>query len=323
MKLAAAASLALPLAVGALLLLGCAGDLAGDGGAAPDARGDGPGSGGSGSDGGTGSGGGLVPGTLQVRWMHGSASCTQNADPELQLHSYNPTTHLLRQNKCRTFEAPFIYVLVGAERAFVLDTGATNTITLRERVKTLVGALPTTVAHSHAHGDHVAGDASFSGQAGFTVVGRTQAAVQAAFAITTWPTTVGTLDLGGRVLDILGVPGHEATHIVVYDRQTGLLLTGDTLYPGFLFINDWNQYRASIRRIAELIAPRAVSHVLGAHIEMTSTPKVGYPYGTTYQPAEHVLQLTAAHVTQLDAALTALGATPQRVVYDDFIVDPR
>ena len=43
---------------------------------------------------------------------------------------------------------------------------------------------------------------------------------------------------------------------------------------------------------------------------MTSTPKVVYPYGTTYQPDEHVLQLTAAHVLELDAALTALGPTP-------------
>jgi glyoxylase-like metal-dependent hydrolase (beta-lactamase superfamily II) len=318
-----------------LALLGTAlGHAGGCVGAAPDGPGgtpDGPGGtpdgrpdGGPQPDGNPG--GGLVPGSLQVAWMHGSANCNQNADPELQVHAYNSTTYILRQNKCRTFEAPFVYVLLGQTGALVLDSGATNTTTLRERVKTLVGARAVTVAHSHAHGDHVAGDATFSGQAGFTVVGRSQAAVQAAFNITTWPTTPGTLDLGGgRVLDVLGVPGHEATHIVVYDRQTGLLLTGDTLYPGFLFINDWATYRTSIRRLAQFVAAHQISHVLGAHIEMSSTPKVGYPYGTTYQPAEHVLQLTAAHVTQLDAALTALGATPpaQRVAYDDFIVDPQ
>jgi hydroxyacylglutathione hydrolase len=278
-------------------------------------------------DGGSGSGsGGLVPGTLQVSWMHGSANCNQNADPEVQVHAYNATTYILRQNKCRTFEAPFVYVLIGAQSALVLDSGATNSTTLREAIKPLVGSRAVLVAHSHAHGDHVAGDATFAGQAGFTVVGRSQAAVQAAFGITTWPTTPGQLDLGGgRVLDVLGLPGHEATHVALYDRQTGLLLTGDTLYPGLLFINDWTQYRASVGRLAQFVAAHPIAHVLGAHVEMSATPKVVYPYGTTYQPAEHVLQLTAAHVQQLNAALTALGPTPpaQPVADDDFVIDPQ
>jgi glyoxylase-like metal-dependent hydrolase (beta-lactamase superfamily II) len=254
---------------------------------------------------------GLVPGTLAVTWMHGSQSCAQNADPEVQVHAYNATTHIIRQNKCRTFEAPFIYVLAGT--------------TLRNTVRGLVGAKPLLAAHSHSHGDHVAGDAQFSGQPMTTVVARTRAAVQAAFGIATWPTSTGTLDLGGRVLDVLAIPGHQAEHIAIYDRQTGLLFTGDTLYPGLLFIPDWATYRTSISRLAQFVATHPISHVLGAHIEMTSTPKVVYPYGTTYQPAEHVLQLSAAHVMELDAALTALGPIPPvaPVAYDDFVISPQ
>lgn len=270
-------------------------------------------------------GGGLVPGTLQVSWRHGSANCATNADPELQVHAYNATTQILRQNKCDTFEAPFIYVLIGTQSALVLDTGATTTTTLRDTVRSLVGTRSLTVAHSHAHGDHIASDARFTGQPMTTVVGTSRAAVQAAFGITTWPTTVGTLDLGGRVLDVIGIPGHEQAHIAIYDRQTGLLLTGDTLYPGLLFINDWATYRTSIARLAQFVATHPIAHVLGAHVEMTSTPKQVYPYGTTYQPAEHVLQLSATHVTELDAALTALGPTPpaQPVAHDDFVIDPQ
>jgi glyoxylase-like metal-dependent hydrolase (beta-lactamase superfamily II) len=269
--------------------------------------------------------GGLSPGSLTVSWMHGSQSCATNTDPEVQVHTYNATTHIIRQNKCRTFEAPFIYVLQGTTGALVLDTGATTTVTLRDAVRGLVGTKALTVAHSHAHGDHVAGDPRFSGQPNTTVVGTTRAAVQAAFGITTWPMGTGTIDLGGRVLDVLAIPGHEQTHIAIYDRQTGLLLTGDTLYPGLLFINDWAMYRISIGRLAQFVATHPIAHVLGAHVEMTSTPKVNYAYGTTYQPAEHVLQLTAANVLELDAALTALGATPpaQPVKYDHFVVDPQ
>ncbi len=297
----------------------CAGTPSGEGGV--DA------SGGSNSDDGsvTIDGGGLVPGSLAVTWMHGSQSCNQNTDPEVQVHSYNATTIIIRQNKCRTFEAPFIYVLLGSQTALVLDTGATSTATLRDTIKPMIGARTLLVAHSHAHGDHTASDARFVGQPATTVVATDRAAIQAAFGITTWPTDPGTIDLGGRVLDVLAIPGHEATHIALYDRQTGLLLTGDSLYPGLLFINDWTEYRTSMHRLAVFAAAQQISHVLGAHIEMTATPRVNYPYGTTFQPDEHVLQLTAAHVAELDAALTALGPTPpsQAVAHDDFVIDPQ
>lgn len=269
--------------------------------------------------------GGLEGGTLTVSWMHGSASCNQNTDPELQVHAYNTTVRIIRQNKCRTFEAPFIYLIEGTTAALLIDSGGTMTTTLRDTVRGLIGTKQLIVAHSHAHGDHTAGDASFAGQANTTVVGKSVGAIQAQFSIATWPTATGTLDLGGRVLDVLGIPGHETTHIAIYDRRTGLLFTGDALYPGLLFINDWATYRTSVKRLAQFAASHPIAHVLGAHIEMTSTPKQVYPYGTTYQPAEHVLQLTAAHIAELDAALTQLGATPpaQAVAHDDFVIDPQ
>jgi hydroxyacylglutathione hydrolase len=269
---------------------------------------------------------GLVPGTLEVAWMHGSLDCGQNADPELQLHAYNATTHVVRQNKCDTFEAPFVYVLLGANVAFVLDSGATTGPGLRDAVQRLAGARRIVVAHSHAHGDHVASDGRFAGQPNTTVIGRARAAVEQAFGIAPWPTGPGSLDLGGgRVLDVLGIPGHEATHIAVYDRETGLLLTGDTLYPGLLFITDWNEYRTSVKRLAAFAAAHPVAHVLGAHIEMTATPGVNYPYGTTFQPDEHVLQLGAEHLVELDAALDALGPAPppNEVPHADFVISPQ
>jgi hypothetical protein len=76
---------------------------------------------------------------------------------------------------------------------------------------------------------------------------------------------------------------------------------------------------------AEFAAAHPIAHVLGAHIEMSSTPKVVYPYGSVYQPTEHVLELTAAHVAELDTALTELGpvAPGSAVPYDDFVIDPQ
>ena len=305
------------------VLAACAGGAPAGGGGGDD---EGPGGDDGPGDGGPDVPGGLEPGDLAVAWMHGSQSCGQNADPEVQVHAYNATTYVIRQNKCRTFEAPFVYLLVGAQSALLLDSGATSSATLRDAVLPLAGGKPLLVAHSHAHGDHVMGDATFTGRAGVTVVARNQGAIQAAFGIATWPTSPGSLDLGGgRVLDVLAIPGHEAQHIAVYDRQTGLLLTGDSLYPGLLFINDWDTYRTSMARLAAFAAGHPIAHVLGAHIEMTDTPKLAYPYGTTFQPDEHVLELSAAHVAELDAALTALGGTPpaRPVAHDDFVIDPQ
>jgi glyoxylase-like metal-dependent hydrolase (beta-lactamase superfamily II) len=264
-------------------------------------------------------------GSLAVSWMHGAANCAQSADPELQLHAYDARTYILRQNKCRTFEAPFVYLLLGADTALLIDTGATASPTLRDSVLPLVGTRALLVAHSHAHGDHVASDARFVGQPSTTVIGTSVAAVAAAFGIDPWPTDSAELDLGGRVLDVLAIPGHEPSHLAFYDRETRLLFTGDSLYPGLLFINDWTSYRASMRRLAEFVGSHAVSHVLGAHVEMTATAGISYPYGTVFQPNEHVLQLDAAHVLELDAALTALGPTPPSapVAHDDFVIDPQ
>lgn len=301
-----------------VLLAGCSGQPSDQNPIFEDA----PGTGSDGAPNPDGSGG-LVPGTLTVSWMHGSANCAANTDPELQEHAYNATTIIYRQNKCRTFEAPFIYLLIGETSALLLDSGATSTPALRTAVRAKIGTKPLLVAHTHGHGDHVAGDPQFSGQPNTTVVGTSAAAVQTAFGITA--TTAATKDLGNRTLDVFMIPGHQAAHIALYDRQTGLFFTGDTLYPGLLFVNDWAMYRASATKLAQFVASHPIAHVLGAHVEMTATAKQVYPYGTTFQPNEHVLQLSASHVTQLDAALTLLGATPpaQAVPYDDFVIDPQ
>ena len=143
------------------------------------------------------------------------------------------------------------------------------------------------------------------------------------FGITTWPTQIVTYDLGGgRILDVIPIPGHQSAHIALYDRQTALLFTGDTLYPGHLFISTWSDYKNSVQRLVNFTADKPVCWVLGTHIEMTSTPMVAYPYGTVYQPNEHVLQLTRAHLVELNDACQAMGNTPVFQMHNDFFIEP-
>ncbi|HEX6891668.1 MAG TPA: hypothetical protein VF141_13255, partial [Chryseolinea sp.] len=57
-------------------------------------------------------------------WIHGSADCRQNKDEGLQVVRYDSSTYILRQNKCLNYEAPFLYLFIGAKRALLLDSGA-------------------------------------------------------------------------------------------------------------------------------------------------------------------------------------------------------
>ncbi len=277
---------------------------------------------------------GLPAGDLEVRWIHGSADCASNADPPIQVHRYDESTWILRQNKCVHFEGPFLYLLLGTKKAFLQDTGATASeekFPLRETVERLVDewakargldSLELVVTHSHAHGDHTAGDAQFRGRPGTTVVGTKPEDVAAFFGIRDWPQGEASFDLGGRLLRVLPIPGHQASSVAVYDEATRLLLTGDTFYPGRIYVRDWEAFRASIVRLAGFARSHPVSHVLGTHVEMSRKPGVDYPVGTTFQPDEHPLPLAPTRLFALHEFLLARGEQPVREVFDDFIVQP-
>ena len=178
------------------------------------------------------------------------------------------------------------------------------------------------VAHSHGHGDHTAGDWQFKDTVNTTFIAATPDALQQVFAIADWPASAGSYDLGGRVIDVLPIPGHEPASIAIYDRRTGILLTGDTLYPGRLYVRDGAAFTASVARLVAFTETRTVRHILGAHIENSGTPYVDYPQGTTYQPEEHVLELGRAHLLELNDALIGMHGTIVRRALRDFTVWP-
>lgn len=65
-----------------------------------------------------------APGSLDVKWIHGSVSAKHNTDPDIQVHPYNEHTIILRQNMAVHPEVPFMFLLFGNDRAILLDTGA-------------------------------------------------------------------------------------------------------------------------------------------------------------------------------------------------------
>ena len=278
-----------------------------------------------------GDGLGLEPGVLPGAWKTGGPNCMTVLD--WQVHEYNEDFYILRESGCIHFEKPFLYLIFGQDKALLEDTGAGEVQTAPLVMDLLAkwakkknhAAVSLVVIHSHAHGDHTAGDKQFQALAGVQFLSPDPAAISKAASIAKWPINIGHVDLGGRVIDVIPIPGHNDASIALYDRRTGNLMTGDSLYPGRLSVSeaDLPVFTASAQRLADFVDAHPIAHVLGTHIEQTTTPYLDYPRGTTYQPNEHSLDLTRAHVLELNDAFIAMGGKLQKLALPDFTIVPR
>jgi glyoxylase-like metal-dependent hydrolase (beta-lactamase superfamily II) len=269
----------------------------------------------------------------QKKWNHGSVDCKYNTDPAIEVHQYDQSSYVLRQNKCVTYEAPFIYVLFGEKKVLVLDTGATESpvdFPLYETVKSLLekqseqsqnADMEILVIHSHGHRDHYTGDFQFEGKQNVTVVAPNRNGIDQYFGFNNWPEDVGYVELGGRKITIIPTPGHQEEAISIYDPQTKWLLTGDTFYPGAIYVKDWSEYKNSIARLASFTNSNEVSLVLGAHIEMTNKASEYYSIGTIYQPDEASLALMPKDLSVLHSALEKSVET-KTIVLEKLVVEP-
>ena len=277
-------------------------------------------------------GGTVRAGTLPRSWDTGGPKCMQMA--EWQIHEYNPDMYILRQSGCTDFEKPFIFLLFGNDRVLLLDTGSRRgnlapTLKLvmhRWLARNHRDRMPLIVAHTHSHSDHVAGDAEIRAlddpSVPITYVAPTVEATKQFYGIVNWPEDVGTVDLGNRVLDVLPIPGHDIVSVAVYDPQTAILFTGDSVYPGRLYIRDFEAFERSNQRMVRFTEGKPVAHVLGNHIEQKRTPYTDYPVGTIYQPDEHELALARGALLEIQAALAAMHGKPRRAAYRDFSLWP-
>jgi hydroxyacylglutathione hydrolase len=256
----------------------------------------------------------LVPGSMDVHWNEGSPNCAANPQPPLQVHQYNPRTYILRENLCSTFEAPFMYLLIGSVKAVLIDTGDVADparMPLAETVMRLLVArgpqpFPLLVVHTHRHLDHRAGDGQFKNFANAQVVGFDLASVRSFYNFSNWPNGLAQIDLGDRIVDVIPTPGHNATEVSFYDRNTGLFFAGDFLLPGRLLIDDAAADLASAERVAAFVKERPISFVLGGHIEVNSAGNT-FPWGSQYHPQEHVLQMTKDDLLALPAAIRSFN----------------
>lgn len=259
-------------------------------------------------------------------WNHGTETCDLGSEPKIDSFKYADTTFILRQSKCTSYEAPFIYVLIGTKTIAIIDTGATENEQQFPLYKTInelaeIAEKRIIVFHTHSHNDHHAADEQFRGIDNLTIIEPSTKGLMNGLKFRESSNQEVVINLGERKLTLFQIPGHQEESIAIYDSKTGWLLTGDTLYPGAVYIKNWVDYKSSIEKLDSFVDSHDVSVILGSHVEMTMTPGEFYPIGSTYQPEESPLALSINHLKLLHSALKDIDE-PVEIIFDDFVVIP-
>lgn len=222
-------------------------------------------------------------------------------DPWFRVYKVAPGVFAIYEP--RQSEEAISYLIFGTNRALMFDTGLG--IGNIRRVAESLTRLPITVVNSHTHNDHVGGDWQFDSIDGMDTAftranakgsvadaqaelapGNVCGALPAGFDAKTYSTRPwhishwihdgDKIDLGGRTLEIIATPGHTPDSICLLDRANGLLFTGDTFYPGTIWLyrpeTDLDAYARSVERLAAL-APH-LHRLFCAHNEPVADPSV-------------------------------------------------
>ena len=237
-----------------------------------------------------------IPGSLPAQWTIGASDCAASPQAPLQVYSYEPQTFILRQSPCVDPEANFLYLLVGSQKALLIDTGAVADPAKMPLAQTILSLLPLKngvrlpllIVHTHRHRDHYAGDIQFASAPDVQIVAPDLAAVRAFFQFDHWPEGVAHLD------------------VAFYDERTALLLSGDLLLPGRLTLEDTGAEKKSVARVIEFLAGRPLAHILGGHIERDMAGHT-YAQGSTYHPNERALELSRQDLLTLPVALSTFN----------------
>ncbi len=273
-----------------------------------------------------------APGNLRFTWIHGSLSAKDNQDVRIQVHRYNEHTYILRQNPAIHWEAPFMYLLFGNDRAVLFDSGATENAAhfpLRDTVDRVISrwlaannkaAITLYVVPLGSDPSQLGALPQFADRPDTVVVPARLASRQSLLASEGWPDSAGSLDLGGRKLTLLATPGLNPDAMTAYDPWSDLLLTGNSLYPGRLVIRDFESYSSSLSRLTALANNEPIKWVFGGRIEMTQQPGLDYRLRSNYRPFEHPLQLAPEQLQEAAQIVQLINGAKDIRIHDHFIV---
>jgi glyoxylase-like metal-dependent hydrolase (beta-lactamase superfamily II) len=204
------------------------------------------------------------------------------------------------------FQEVISYLITGKDQNILFDTGmgmASIAAVVRE-----LSDKPVIVINSHTHYDHIGGNHEFeniysvdtaythqNANGGWPHDEVRQEVKPNAFCyerlpsldttaysvkpyadkITRYIRNGDTIDLGGRVIEIIQVPGHTPDGLALLDRNAGYLWTGDNYYEGPIWLffegTDLNSFAVTAGKFTDL-AP-SLTRVFPAHNITATDPK--------------------------------------------------
>ena len=214
------------------------------------------------------------------------------------IDSIDESTYII--SEYRHWEETHCYLLIGSDRALLVDTGL-GICNICEQVGKLTDK-PITAVATHIHWDHIGGHKYFPDfyahaaelawlDGGFPLpiqavknMVADHCELPENFDINNYEIFQGepsrvledgdTIDLGGRTILVLHTPGHTPGHLCFWEAERGYLFSGDLVYRGTLFANypstDPQSYLTSLEKIADLALNRIFPghHSLDVHPEM-------------------------------------------------------
>ena len=194
----------------------------------------------------------------------------------MKIQQLNENTYLLK-------EACFCYLLVGSEKAMLIDCGA-GTKDLRPTIRKIIGTKELIVVLTHGHLDHFGGGRFFEKihipKADLGIYHLQNSEVLRKWALNRFPFFVrpfrkmlreknpenvvwfddeSVFELGGRRIEVLSTPGHTPGSVCYMDRKNRLFFCGDTLSSWGILLNlDYSEPPEVFRR-----SQMAIKDVIG------------------------------------------------------------
>lgn len=185
-----------------------------------------------------------------------------------------------------------MFLLAGDERALLIDTGATC-----PEAKQLAESLtdkPVMLINTHGDGDHLSGNGAFA-EFMMHPADHANCRVGERFPESRLlPVNDGDiLDLGGRILEMIAIPGHTAGSIAILDAAARTLYAGDSVQDGHVFM--FGAHRRPAEFAASLEKLAAAKHRFDIIRPAHGTPEI---------PAGYVDKVAAAWAKVLAGEIT-------------------
>ncbi|MGE8154760.1 MBL fold metallo-hydrolase [Pseudomonas vancouverensis] len=225
--------------------------------------------------------------------LNANAENTDKTNSSFVVHKLSDSLYAIGEPNY--YQANYSYLIVGTDKALMLDAGANQKEDITQVVKSITRK-PLSVLPSHLHFDHIGGlhnfDSIYLLDTAFTrqfkqkdglyhvpesvYLGNFDHFVLQPFKVSRLVKPNEVIDLGGVKLKLLGVPGHTEDEVALYDEKNNVLLSGDHLYPSSLFVGNMKDYVASVSATLNIINKDTAIYGAHAGSDPTQVPRMTY-----------------------------------------------